>query len=218
MSLFRTRLLSGLVAGTMLVCPGLARAQGADVSLLALSARQELLGNRLTGGSAMLNFPQGGGQLVFRAGLEQASGHADRIGVPCSGLAQPGGCSPEKVRDDAHLTTALGGASLRLLATRRLAVAAEGDLAVASVHAQTLGLTSGASIAASKMLWGPRVGVSMSWRPIAAVPVAVGVGATVGTLGPIVHDQSSDAYTPFEQRFGVRTVHLGLVWQAPIRE
>lgn len=218
MTLSRIRLLSGVAAGTMLLHPHLTRAQGADVSLLALSAHQQLLGNRLTGGSATLNFPQGNGQVVLRLGLEQASGHADRIGAPCAGLLQSGSCAAERVRDDAHLTTALGGVSVRVVATPRVAFAVEGDISVASVHSETLGLTSGESIAASKKLWGPRGGVNMSWRPIAAVPVAIGIGASVGTLAPIAHDRSPDRYTPFESSFGVRTVRLGLVWQAPIRE
>lgn len=201
----------------MLVLPGLADAQGADVSLFALSA-QRLLGNPLTGGSAMLNFPQGNGQLVYRLGIEQASGQAERIGEPCAGLVIPGICSPERVHDDARVTSALGGATVRMLATPRVSVSVEGDLSVASVHADSRGLTSGYTVAATKTVWGPRFGVNLSWRPIATVPVAIGVGATAGTLAPIARDRSADTYAPFEKSFGVRTVHLGLVWQAPIRE
>jgi hypothetical protein len=217
MSSLHTRLLSGIAAGAMLLSPILARAQGADVSLFALSAHQ-LLGSPLTGGSATLNFPQGNGQLVYRLGVEQASGQAERVGVPCAGTIQPGICSPERLHDDARLTSLVGGASVRMLATPRVTVSVEGDAAVASVHVDSRGLTSGYSIAASKTVWGPRLGVNLSWRPMATVPVAIGVGATAGTFAPIAHNQSPDTYAPFEGRFGVRTVHLGLVWQAPVRE
>src|SRR5436309_6469935 len=109
MSSHRTRLSVAVAIGATLYSPIRARAQGIDVSALALSAHHELLGNRLTGGSAMMNFPQGAGQLVFRLGLERATGETDRVG--CTGLIQPGACSPERVRDDARLTSAIGGAA-----------------------------------------------------------------------------------------------------------
>lgn len=185
--------------------------------MLAISAHHELLGNRLTGGSATMNFPQGGGQLVLRLGLERSSGEADRTGTTCAGLVQPGPCSSERVRDDAHLSSAIGGAAVRLVAMPHVSVAVEGDFAVASLRTDTRGLTSGNSLAASKMMWGPRAGLNLSWRPMSTVPVAIGIGATVGVLTPVVRDQVRDGYAPFERSFSVRTARLGLVWQAPIR-
>ena len=217
MSSLRTRLSVAVAVAATLSVPTIGTAQGVDVGVLALSARHELLGNRLTGGSATMNFPQGAGQLVFRLGLERARGVADRTGTPCTALIQPGPCSPERVRDDARMTSAIGGAAVRLVALPHLAVGLEGDISVASVHADTRGLTSGATVSASKVLWGPRLGLNLNWRPMTTVPVAIGIGVTDGFLRPVVHGELVDGYAPFERSFGVRTARLGLVWQAPVR-
>jgi len=217
MSSLRTRLSVAVAIAATLSIPAIGTAQGVDVGVLALAARHQLLGNRLTGGSATMNFPQGAGQLVFRLGLERATGAADRLGTTCTGLIQAGTCSPERVRDDARLTSAIGGAAVRLVVVPHLSVAFEGDIAVASVHADTRGLTSGTTVAASKVLWGPRLGLNMSWRPMTTVPVAIGIGVTDGVLAPVAHQRSAYGYAPFERGFGVRTARVGLVWQAPVR-
>jgi hypothetical protein len=92
-------------------------------------------------------------------------------------------------------------------------VALTADLTLASLRADTRGLSTGATLTASKMLWGALIGARVTWTPVTRVPVALEIAGGVGGLMPLVQDVVADGYTPFEAGFDVRQARLGVVWQ-----
>jgi hypothetical protein len=141
-------------AALALLAPAPSLAQGVGVSAVALSGQHYLLGDPLTGAAVGITLPRRGSRLTFRLGAERMRGGAERTGIPCAGLIQPGTCPPERVRDDARLTGASGGAAFRLLGRRRATIALTADLSLASLRSATRGLTSGDSIWVTKVMWG----------------------------------------------------------------
>jgi len=206
---------SSLAAALAVVLAGpvAALAQGASVSAVAISARHTLLGEPLTGGAVGISFPRREMPVAFQFEAAHARSRAGRIGMACAGLILPETCPAERLRDEAWLTSASGGATLRVLRGRHALVALTADLTVASLRADTHGLSSGRALTATKMLWGGLIGAHAAWIPVARVPIALDIGGGIGGLTPIVHDDVVDGYTPFERGVDVRRVRLGLAWQ-----
>jgi hypothetical protein len=197
----------------LLTSASAALAQSGDVSVIALSAGHRLLGDPLIGGGASLRVPRRDGWLTLRFGAEQLRGRAERIGIPCAGLIFPGTCPPELLRDDVRIVTATSGAAFRLLGGRHATVALTADLGVASLRADTHGLASGTRLAVRKALWGGLLGAEAVWTPVRRVPLALAVGGAIGALTPVVHEQTVDGYSPFEDGFGFRRLRVAVVWQ-----
>jgi len=183
------------------------------VSAVALDAHHYLLGAPLTGGAVALRGGPAGGRFTYRVGGEWLRGHNERTGIPCGGFIQPGTCAPERVRDESRLSGANAGAAVRMLGGERAALALTGDLTVASIHAETRGLTSGRSIDATKVLWGMRVGAEGWWAPWPRTPLALELGAAAGKLTPFAADQVLDGYTPFNDGFSFTRLWVGLTWR-----
>lgn len=196
-----------------LASPVLVLAQGASVSAIAVSARHTLLGRPLTGGAISIGRPRRDTPLTFQFEAALSRGRAGRIGVPCAGLIEPGICTAEQLRDEARLTSASGGAALRVLHGEHALLALTADLTLASARVDTRGLSSGRTLTASKILWGELIGAHAAWRPLARVPIALEIAGGVGGLMPVVHDYITDGYAPFEQSFDVRRGRLGVAWQ-----
>jgi len=66
---------------------------------------------------------------------------------------------------------------------------------LASLRADTRGLTSGQTLTASKTLWGGLVGAHAAWTPVARVPVALQIAGGVGGVMPIARELVVDGYT-----------------------
>jgi hypothetical protein len=132
--------------------------QGGGVSGVALSAGHELFGSPLLGAGIEFRIPGGDGRFSFRFGGERLRGQSNRIGIPCAGLVPPGTCFPEPLRGQSRVTRIRAGGTLRLLGGQRSALALAADWMGASTRVSTQGQTSGYTLIADKVLWGP-------WRP-----------------------------------------------------
>lgn len=207
----RSQLASALVA--LLVSPAGALAQGASANAIVISARHPLLGDPLTGAAISVNLPRRDRRFSLRLDVERVSGRADRIGIACAGLIQPGTCPPEQLRDESRVTSASGGALLHVLHWRRVRLTATTDLELASVRTETRGRSSGGLLAAAKMLWGAQIGANVAWTPAPRVPIALEIDGGIGGLRPIVHEDVVDGYTPFDGGFVVRRFRVGLAWR-----
>jgi hypothetical protein len=189
---------------------GAARAQSVTISATSAAAQHPLLGESLDGASIALRTREA--PITYQADVSRMRARSGRIGSPCAGLIRPGTCPPEPLRDDARLFGASGGAAFRVLRAQRVTLAVTADLTLASIRADTRGLTSGDGLSASKTLWGAALGARASWRPVRRVPLALELGAAIGTLSPVSEDRVVDGYTPFESPFEVRRVQLGVTW------
>jgi hypothetical protein len=145
-----------------------ARPQSLGLQVVGARSSLSLLGN-LIGIGAQATVPLRNRSLAIRLGLERLTGGTDRIGTPCAGLIEPGTCAPEPVHDDARATT--GSIGVVMLAKRwnRIALAAGGDL-----------------------------GLATEWRPT-NVPIGVELGVGFGGLTPVTVTALEDGYTPFER-------------------
>ena len=190
-----------------------ARAQGASVSAVVISAQHMLLGSPLTGGALGVSIRRRDSPVALHFEAAISHGHAGRIGVPCAGLIQPGTCAAEPLRDETRLTSISGGTTFRVFHRRHVLFALTGDLMLASLRADTRGLTSGQTLTASKTFWGGLVGAHAAWTPVVRVPVALQIAGGVGGLMPIAHDVAVDGYAPFERGIQVRRLQLGIVWR-----
>jgi hypothetical protein len=187
--------------------------KGGGVSGVVLSAGHELLGNPLVGAGGEFRIPVGDGRGGFRFGGERVVGQSRRIGVPCAGLVRPGTCSPEPIRDQSQLTTIRVGGTLRLFGGQRNAVSLAADWIGAGAHVVTRGQSSGNTLIADKVLWGPWIGADADWVPTVRIPIGLEIEAGIGSLAPVASDQILDGYTPFEGGFTVRHLRLALVWR-----
>ena len=195
------------------VGPVAALAQGASVSAVVLSARHPLIGDPLTGAAISVSLPRRDERLTLRLEADRLRGRANRIGIACAGFIWPGSCPTEQLRDEVRLTSASGGAAFRVLHRRRTLLALTADLTLASVRAETHGLTSGGNLDASKVLWGGRIGAIAAWTPAARVPIALEIEGGIGRLMPIVREDVVDGYTPFNRGFDVRRFRVGVAWR-----
>ena len=206
-----SRLVAAVAVG--IAGPVAARAQGASVSAVVISAEHMLLGRPLTGGAVGVSLRRRDTPIALDFEAAISHGHAGRIGVPCAGLIQPGTCAAEPLRDEARLTSASGGTTLRMFHGRHALVALTGDLVLASLRADTRGLSSGQTLTAAKTLWGGLVGAHAAWIPVVRVPVALQIAGGVGGVMPIARELVVDGYTPFERGIQVRRLRLGIAWQ-----
>ena len=194
--------------------PTVAQIQGGSVNGVVLSANHELLGKPLVGAGVEFWIPIEQGPFTFRFGGEMVHGLANRIGVPCAGLIQPGTCAPEPVRDRSQMTTVRGGFTLRLVDGRKSTVRLATDWMVTRVSVDTHGLASGRDLTAASMLWGPRLGLTADWKPISRAPVGLELEAGIGGLAAVPpQTRIEDGYTPFDGTVSVRYGRLGLAWR-----
>ena len=156
-----------------------ASAQGASVSAVIVSARHTLLGNPLTGGAFNSRSPRRDTPVIFRFEAARSYGHASRIGVLCVGFFQPP-CSAEQLHDDARLTSASGGIELRVFHGQHALMALTTDRTLASLRADTRGLSAGQTLTAASVVWGGLIGAHAAWTPVARVPIALEIAAGVG--------------------------------------
>ncbi|MHB8838372.1 MAG: hypothetical protein ACYC7F_05405 [Gemmatimonadaceae bacterium] len=193
--------------------PVAALAQGASVSAVVVSAWHPLIGDRLTGAAVSVSVPQRDKRRTLQYGAERVHGEADRIGIACAGFIRPETCPSEHLRDAVRVSSASVGPSFHLLQRRHTLLALTADLTLASIRADTRGLTSDGRLVATKMLWGGRIGANAAWTPWGRVPVALEIEGGIGRLEPIVHEQVSDGYTPFERGFNLSRFRVGVAWR-----
>lgn len=196
-----------------LVVPVRVHAQDVSGSALVVSANHTLLGNALVGGAVGFRFPYRDTRLAVHFELAHARGSANRFGVACAGLIQPGTCPNEPLRDHAMLSSASGGAHVRVLTGEYAQLALTADLTLAPLSTDTRGATTGRSLPSSKMLWGGAVGVHAAWTPIRQAPISMVFAAGLGGLLPIVKSIVVDGYTPFENGFTLKRARLGVSWR-----
>jgi hypothetical protein len=208
--LVQPRLVSALAV--LFMGPAVAQAQGASVSAVVTSARHPLIGDPLAGAAVSISRPRRDQQLTLRFDAERLRGRADRIGVACAGFIRPGSCPSEQLRDEVRLTSVSGGPSFRVLHSQHTLLTFTTDLTLASIRAETNGLTTGGRLVAAKVLWGGRIGVSAAWTPALWAPMALEIGVERGRLMPLVHTSVADGYTPFEGGFNATRLRVGLAW------
>jgi hypothetical protein len=193
--------------------PSASSGQSAGVGAVALAASHELLRDRMVGSGARLNIPLTNA-LSLRLGAERLTGRASRTGTTCVGLVNPDSdCSPEPLRDDARITSMMGGLGLRVLDARRTTVNLAIDLRFGPIHVDTRALQTGRDLAAEEWHWGRDLGVEATWSPWVAVPLAFEAMVSVGRLSPIAPEQVLDGYAPFMEGFGVARAYLGVAWR-----
>ena len=196
----------------VVLCGRAAHAQDVSAGLVAMATAHDLMSDGLYGFGATVRLPVGGRASVHFGG-EHVTGTARRPGILCAGLAQPGTCmSAEPVRDDARLTTAVGGFGLRVLGTARRSLAVSGDVRVGWVHAESQGATSGAKLADGKSLIGGELGVLATWSLTRESPLALEVAGSLGEMRPIIKEQVVDGYNPFWTDFNVARARFGVRW------
>jgi hypothetical protein len=147
--------------------------------------------------------------VTFRASYSDLRGAQTRHGIACAGLIMPGTCSPEPIRDDSRIRALTLGVALQVLGRRSWRIAASPGLRIATVRADSRGLTSGRRLSATKLLAGPEGDLEVSVSP-GAFPrleghLAIGVGALAGP-----DEQVVDGYTPFSGGFALTRAQLGL--------
>ncbi len=213
MALVVRTLLATTAIGFLTLSPTGAVAQVGRISAVVAAPRHDLMVDPLVGASALVALPIGEGRRVLRVQGERVVGDARRTGVPCSGLAEPGTCSPEPVSDDARMTTVAFGLGFALLRGARLDAQLTADLRIGSIHADTRGLVSGRELSAGKSIWGGDLGLQASWSPWARMPLALEGGFTLGALRPMVREEIVDGYTPFNNGFAVRRLSVGAAWR-----
>lgn len=193
--------------------PPVAAAQSVSLSASVVDANHYLLGSRLAGVTAGVSYPLYDGPVLLRFGVERVAGDSRRIGSTCAGLALPGTCQPEPVRDNAHVTSAGAGVGLRIVERHRLALNLTGDVNFAVLHVDSHGLASGRSISAGKELWDIDVGAEGAWSPWTRIPLAVEASLAAGHMVPVTNELVLDGYTPFEQSFDLVRARIGLAWR-----
>jgi hypothetical protein len=172
-----------------------------------------LLATRLSGLGLMIRLPTQDGRYAVRLGAARLSSSAERIGIPCAGLIQPGTCAPERMRDDAELSEASLGAWVRLVGLSRVTLALTGDLSADRIHVDSRGLVSGGELAASKTLWGAGVGVEVAWIPLQRLPLALEAEAGFNSLFALTEERIIDGYTPLEDGMKLTRLRLGVTWR-----
>ena len=184
----------------------------ANASAERAVANHNLIGSPLYGASFGVDFPLSSG-LVVRLGGERVSGNASRTGVACGGwVLRPELCPTESLVDDATLTTASAGLAFWTETRGRLVLNLSGDLRAGAIQSTTRGSTTGNAIGADAALVGVDLGAEVHWLPLARVPVALDLGATIGVLKPLV-PQATDSYLPFDEAFRVSRLRIGLSWR-----
>lgn len=203
---------AALIAVAAAVFPAAAGAQDISIGAIAISANHELLGQPLVGGGVRYGVSWGDSPFSARVGVDRVTGSARRTGAPCGGFIQPGTCPDEPLRDDARLSAVTGGFAVRLLNRQRVTVSLIGDVDFASVRVDTRGLTSGDSISATQILWGPSAGVELAWLPWTSLPLALDASISAGAFMPVAPDQALDGYVPFHRGFGAMRFRLNVRW------
>lgn len=183
-----------------------------EVRLAALWANPDLdLLGGLRGGAAAVGI-RVHPRLAVRLGMERLSGDQLRIGVPCAGLAQPGTCGPEQVRDESSLNTFGIGLDATAVRSPYLDVHLVPMLGSASVESTTRGLASGREIAATRTLVSLDLGAELAIRPRPWFPLALHLAARFGTLFPRTKETIADGYTPFEDGVSIARYEAGVTW------
>ena len=201
-----------LLIAAMLAISARTNAQRIDVGLLILATDHELLRGALVGPSLDVRI-HGQDQTGAYLGIDYVRGTSDRDGIACAGLLEPGTCPPERVRDFSTVSTIRGGVSSRILYRGSLVVEAGGDGTLSWVASKSQGLASGRALSANKTLVGAFVTVTGLWTPRAQWPLALAIGGEVGGVAPAHNELQVDGYTPFEERFSIRRLRIGLAWR-----
>jgi hypothetical protein len=184
----------------------------ATVSADVAVVNHYLVGNPLYGASVRVDKPLTE-SLALRFGAERVSGNASRTGVACGGwVLRPELCPTENLVDDATLTTAGAGLAFWTETRGGLVLNLTGDLRAGAVQSTTRGWTTGNAIGVDAALVGIDLGAEVHWLPLARVPVALDLAATIGALKPLV-EQATDSYIPFDEAFRVSRLRLGLSWR-----
>jgi len=147
--------------------------------------------------------------VTFRASYSDLRGAQTRHGIACAGLIMPGTCSPEPIRDDSRIRALTLGVALHVLRRPSWRIAVSPGLRIATVRADSRGLTSGRRLSATKLVAGAEGDLELSASagafPRLEAHLAIGVGALIGA-----DDRIADGYTPFSNDFALRRAQLGL--------
>jgi hypothetical protein len=201
------------VASLVCCLPAVGMSQSVSVDKSVIGTDHELLSSRLAGVAGRASLPLRNGPVSIRLGAERLTASSRRIGAPCGGLAVPGTCQPEPMRDDARFTAATAGIGVRMINRHRITLDVIGDASFVSVQVDSRGLTSGGMISADKELWDGDIGAEGTWSPWLQLPLALDVGVAAGRVNGVVSNPVADGYEPFEAGFDVIRLRVGLTWR-----
>jgi hypothetical protein len=204
------RLTVAFVAG--LVVAPVANAQRVVGSYTVAHSDHQLIGT--LNGYQLQAMTSRRGSLSGTFSVGRYTGSHMRSGIACGGLIPPPpACPVEPLRDET--TTSDFGATLGVTLFQRVFGAPiEGTGTVGAqvlhVRSHSLGETTGNDIEADRTKLGPTLGLELTARPKAAVPI----GLRLGVVGGFFGDTESgilDGYTPFESGFSFTRFEAGLV-------
>ncbi len=208
---FRTFAVLATIA-TLVASPGPASAQSVDAGIIAMTTSHDLMSDGLFGFGARIEVGLGS-RIALHAGAEHATGTARRPGILCVGLVQPGTCtSEEQVRDNARLTTAVGGFDARLLGAGSRSLSLTGDVRIGVVRVVSTGASTGRQLTDEKSLIGGELGLQAIWSLTPHSPFALVLAGSAGEMRPIVKEQVIDGYNPFWTDFNVGRLRAGGRW------
>src|SRR4030095_14393937 len=133
----------------------------------------ELLGGSMVGGGGRFKFKILGDRVSARLGYEYLAGNADRMGIPCAGLIEPGQCqTPEPLVDHGRLASGSFGAGVRTFSRNGFSIDLVSDYRIAWVNVDTRSLSSDRKLSANKQLMGMEFGVEAMYTPFPFIPVS----------------------------------------------
>ena len=155
------------------------------------------------------------GSLPLRLHVEVLWNNARGMGAPCGGLVPPGGCPPERIRDETRLWSAGLLWLFRVFDSPRWALGVPAELMVGRIRGRTLGLDSGGQIEASGGLFGGGVGFDLGLRPVPAGPWSVRLRGGVRHGYSTENELCLDCYDPYRDGFswGVLGLALEYAWK-----
>jgi len=181
---------------------------------VVLTSAHQPLGSPLLGGEIAIRTLGSDSTLSLIIGAAAMRGHGDRFGSLCVGLVPSGAdCSARPIRDDGRVVAGSVGAVQPIVRAHRVRLSIIGNLALAQFHVESRYKPGGAPLIAEKVLVGAELGGSAAWYPAARVPLAIEIAVAIGGFAPLVSEQVTDGYTPFESDFSTRRIRAGLSWR-----
>jgi hypothetical protein len=195
--------------GCVVGAGGNTSAQRVSVAAVDVWTTHDLL-ERPRGFSASVSFPLTA-RWSWSLTVERARGDRTGTGVVCGGfILEPDRCPAERFTQVGRLTLGGVGVEALLVRTSRLGLVARPQLLAGEVRSAERATASENFLDASKAAIGFSAGLELRATPVRRVPLDLIGGATTGRVGPLVHDQSLDAYIPFERWYSVRSLYAGV--------
>jgi hypothetical protein len=188
--------------------PVSASAQQVSVAVVDAWTSHDLL-ERPKGFAAYVSFPRTA-KWSWSIAVEEVRSDRAGTGVVCGGLINPDRCPVEPLTQVGQLTLAGVGAEAALLRTTHVALVVRPQLLVGSVRSTERGTATGNTLTASKTQVGVSAALELRIFPVRRSPFGLIGGVAARRVSPLVHDQSLDAYTPFERWYSMRSLYAGV--------